>query len=755
MGTLVNLSTGGQRAVGIQRVYIKQTWAGGWLPLPESHCTEAAWCVSPTMPTATLVYDYGGVKNAGSPVYVIQTKLDILGWYVKVEMECEAASYMLWYGVVGHVEDHHYGIIPVNGVALASGQQTLHCYGLEKLLDGDSIADSFIDVDNEAGEWVNLPITFNEGGRPNRNDRLFVGGFANYVFEGRSIGTSATLRPTAQYWNTLYIINYLLGCKSPVESFRTRNWRIPFTLFQLNALVPVMDRPVVHQEGQTVLSILNRLLDRRRLRGFYVRVDVNVAGLGTDFVRLIPVLFNAEDIDTGIDDTDFIVGNEHPINLVYDYNENTTAIVRKSNVAKYDRIIVRGARRTSTCTMWVDTDYLQPAWTTTEEVAYETGASDEANYATWDLLEQQKRNAEVRAHESLSAVYSWFKIPDGWAGDVGDIASETLTHHVFIKDDGFAAPQYIHAVTCEPYLPLYEHVDYAGDEIADGTAEAPKHKIYRQPLVAFYMPTDLRWVAGNAIATLAEASGDADDEGTNVRWSASVRPQQDSRVIEVRVSGEQQHVIAATDFTPLDEDRDLGDYDYADQGMVCTICLQENRYAEGQYPADGTGDSANIDVRVGHIIYAGDAYRQDYVVPSTVVDIDDAGALVTTTGGYVRDDTDSLSAAARIAYEWWKQERVVITLVTTQITTYIPLGCLIETVGDWTVADNEHYETVNTVVTEVRIEWPKLEENHIAAPTMTIVTGAGELDPMTLLPREPRSRRTATAKVMAAREAKS
>jgi tetratricopeptide (TPR) repeat protein len=76
MGTLVNLSTGGQRAVGIQRVYIKQTWAGGWLPLPEAHCTEAAWCVSPTMPTATLVYDYGGVKNFGSPVYVRQVKLD-------------------------------------------------------------------------------------------------------------------------------------------------------------------------------------------------------------------------------------------------------------------------------------------------------------------------------------------------------------------------------------------------------------------------------------------------------------------------------------------------------------------------------------------------------------------------------------------------------------------------------------------------------------------------------------------------------
>jgi hypothetical protein len=335
------------------------------------------------------------------------------------------------------------------------------------------------------------------------------------------------------------------------------------------------------------------------------------------------------------------------------------------------------------------------------------------------------------------------------------VESETLTYHVFIKDDGFAAPQYIHGVVFEPYLPLYEHVDYSDDEIADGTAEAPKHKIYRQPLLAFYIPTDERWISGDSIATLAESSGDADDDGTNVRWSATIRPQQDSRVIEVRVSGEQQHVIADTDFTPLDEDRDLGDYDYASQLMVCTVTLRENRYAEAQYPADGTGDSANIDVLVGHIIYAGDAYRQDYVVPSTVVDIDDAGALVTTTGGYVRDDTDSLSVAARIAWEWWHQERIVITLVTTQLTTYIPLGCIIETVGDWTVVGNEHYETVNTVVTEVRIEWPRLEENHLAAPTMTIVTGAGELDPMTLLPREPRSRRTATAKVMAAREAKS
>jgi hypothetical protein len=144
-------------------------------------------------------------------------------------------------------------------------------------------------------------------------------------------------------------------------------------------------------------------------------------------------------------------------------------------------------------------------------------------------------------------------------------------------------------------------------------------------------------------------------------------------------------------------------------------------------------------MQYGFVIYAGDEYRQDYVAPSTVLDVETDGTLITSTGGgYVRDDTDKLNALARVAYEWWHQDRVVLSMATTQLTSDIQIGDFVETIGD---PLHGHYEAINTVVTEVSIRWPRLEVNQAEAPVMLITTGAGELDPMTLAPREPRTRK--------------
>jgi hypothetical protein len=169
--------------------------------------------------------------------------------------------------------------------------------------------------------------------------------------------------------------------------------------------------------------------------------------------------------------------------------------------------------------------------------------------------------------------------------------------------------------------------------------------------------------------------------------------------------------------------------------------VRDTRYAEGKYPDDGTDDSTQIDMQYGLVVYAGDSFRQDYVVPATVLDVETDGTLITSEGGYVRDDTDLLKSLARVTYEWWNQDRVILTLATTQLTSAIQPGYFIVDVGDSTVPNNGHYMHVNTVVSELRITWPRLEGNQLASPVMEIVTGAGELDPMTLAPKEPKASR--------------
>jgi hypothetical protein len=755
--TTVDFGANQVRSVGVQRVCLRKKWQDSWTLYYDVQCTEATWCLSPTMPTATLVSDYGWICGlaGGVQVYNRVAKLDVIGWYVKVTMETNtlAGDVNTWYGVVAGAEDEHRGVVTYNGMPLATGCQTIHCYGLEHLLDKEYLAESYVDVGEAAPKVFQVPITFNKDGKPNRNNRLQPPHDA-YCFEGQAYRLTGTDLLKPQWWSTRDIVKYLVEWMVPKDSFRTRNQRVPFFLWNawyLNG----KDHPVLEQEGQTVLSLLNRLIDRRRLRSFFLSVKVSdVPGI-IDFILVNVVPWNKDDIDTNIIGSEIVEGNPDRISLLYDYNQSTSAQLRKTQVNRYDRIIVRGARRTSTATFHVAADYLEAAWTAAEETAYEAAASGEAGYAGWDDLQKQQRNAEVRNAEELSAVYAWFKLPDDWGFQVAS-PSATNVYPVFVDEAGLLAKQYIHDVVFESSLPLYEHVDYSGAIIADGTAADPPIDIYRQPLVVFKIPTDARYVAGDAVSTLMESTGDAVADGKNFRWSAACRMQPETRTFEVRVSGEKQHVIAETDFTPLADDRDLGDFDYKNKEMLCTLTLRDNRYAEGKYPIDGAGDGTDIDQQFGFVIYAGDALRRDYVVPATVVDVDTAGALVVSNGGYVRDDTDLLNILARVAYEWWAQERTILTLSTSQLTSAIQVGKFIETIGDSTVVatmpdgsevQNQHYETVNTVVSELRITWPRLEGNQRGMPTMQFTTGAGELDPMTLMPPRAKTITRAQARI--------
>lgn len=731
MTTTITFAADQRQQVGQQYVYLKQKWQDSWVLYYDTHCLDATWCLSPSMPTATLTRDYGAVKGLVTSTYTSTAKLDILGWYVKVVMETDVAAgtYSTWYGTVSHQEDENKGLVTVGATTLATGTQTFHCYGLEKLLDTEYLSESWVDNGSTAPIVVQLPMTFNRGGQPNKNDRLISPMLAP-VFEGQSIDPAGTLRPAARWWSTYDIVAYLLAWATPKDSFRTRNARVPFEMVELWAL-PFADKPELEQEGHTVLSLLSRLIDRRRLRSFYLDVDTTRT---PNVVQLHIVPWNNTQIDTGISGADVLRPNTNIVELIYDQSQNTATSIRTTRTQRYDRIVIRGARRTSTATWVVDTGYLTPEWSSTEETAYENAASGVTGYSGWDTLKQQQRNAEVRASEELSAVFSWFKLPDTWAGQNLEVAT-TSTHIVFPSDVDATAveKQCIHEVMWENYIPLYEHVDYSGTKIADESFTNPRVKVYRTPKAFFKIPTDARWIAGDKIATLSEASGDPVNDGRSFRWSAHVYMQPESRTLEVRVSGEPQHVIAATDFTKLSADRDVGDWDYKSKKMAITATLRDNRYAEGKYPADGFGDTSFTDTQYGYVVYAGDAFRLDYVVPTTVIDVETDGTLITSTGGYVRDDRDLLNALARVAYEWWNQERVILTLSTTQLTSAIRPGYFVESVG---TVGTSHRQTVNTVISEVRIVWPLLDPGQMETPVMQVVTGAGELDPMTLAPRQ-------------------
>lgn len=726
------------RTVGQCRVYLKDNWGGAWVQYERVYATELTWSLAPSMPVATLMHFYGYVKDEWSTQYIARSKLDVNGWYVKVECDynTDPVDTVSWHGIVCQVEDTHEGLVTVDSLPRATGTQVLHCYGLEKLLDTEHIHESAVDVGDPAVIWSALPVTFNRDNFPNRAELSRFPGMTP-VFDGTSHGFGGNTR---HWWSTTTIVRYLLAWGTPKTNFAQHLTRIPYELYDWHGLLPSTDHPVLDQEGQTVLSLLHRLIDRRRLRSFYLSVDDTTT---PHTIRLEPVAWNVTDIFTPtITDFEKIKG-AHPLmhlTVNFDSSQSTSVVVRASEVAKYDRVIVRGARRTSTMTFAVDATHgLLPAWTASQESDYEAGASGAAGYAALDMLTQMQRNAEVRAKPTLQSVYSWFYLPDSWSRLAEDPVSLSV-HFAFVDDDGFEAFQNIQEVVFEPWLPLWEQEDYETVTVIDD----PAVRTWRAPYLVFESPLDERWVSADAIALLAESSSDQSevDDGDNYRWSATIRPQRDNKIVEINASGEPQHVIAHTDFTPLAVDRDLGNFDYRDKKMLATLTLRDNRFTEGVYPTDPYANTGLlVDEVYALVINAGEEYRRDYIVLGTVVDVDEEGDLVQSGGGYARDDTDTLSALAYIAYDWWHTTRMTLTLQTLDCNSFLSPGYIITTIGDSAVALNEHYQEVNTLITEARISWPTLSEGQREAPMLTIITSAAELDVMSILPPRVRDKK--------------
>lgn len=731
--TTVDFGSGGRRVVGPHYVYFRRRWTDSWTLYSEVDCTEAVWTVAPSINTATLTYDYGATKGLTSPAFSYSAPLDVQRWYVRVVFTTNTVTgeQANWYGVVSDVDDANGGLITLGGTTYASGRQTLYCHGMEKLLAMNDIRHSWVmntATDGTTSEMkVDLPIAFNAYGKPNRGRTKYGD---TYLFDNGPFWLSSTL-PDTDWWSTADIVEYLLTRLSPEGAADTDLQEVPFRIDAGDlTTLDGNDRPTVRQEGSTVLSLLYQLIDRRRMRSFYWDVT---GGIGRDYVWLKPFTFTEADITLEAGDT--IQQNTTQKAVIYDSDELTVAVDRQADTKKYDQIIARGARRRSVCTMYWEADRFENGWTSTQESTYEAGSSGATGYAGWDDRTKQTRNAETRSVPTLEPVYRWFAIPDDWDGTAG---YSTTDREVFLDDSDSGVDQYIHEVVIEDTLPLLEGVDYSTDLTSVTT---PKHQREMQPFAVFKRPGTSIYVRGTDIAQTADGAPD-DGDGDNPRWSATVNPQKlgkesDGRILEVNVVGEPQHVIAYTDFSGLTEDRDVGQWDYKDKKMLVTMALRDNRYAEGKWPEDVNVDDDNIDAMRRRVLYVGDEYLQDYVAADTVVDVDDDGGLVICNGGYINDDTDRLEDIAKIAYHWYSVDRNVIQITSYRLTNQLAVGTLITTVGDGTVTGNAHYQTVNSVVTEVRFSTPRLESGDLQQPLMHITTSCGEVDFAAMVPPKP------------------
>jgi hypothetical protein len=347
----------------------------------------------------------------------------------------------------------------------------------------------------------------------------------------------------------------------------------------------------------------------------------------------------------------------------------------------------------------------------------------------------------------LEDVFSLFEIPEAWDQKVGDGVNGVLSANRdrFFRNEVEAVDAYLPGVFLEQNCGLASGVDYGGTRIADyadGTLPSlgePDMEGEDATLIPWLAPMVFlarpgsdpeSWCRGEKLGDVDSVELGYDD----AKFSVSAQVPAKTRKVRFKVSGGPQHSIAAGESATNDGDNDTDQVVSYATNFLVTLAAKSGIRLLSEVPV---APEADREIIRRLVIDSGLPYHVVTVANHTVVDVDSDGNLVRSTGGiFCRpyDAKDRLNAIAQIAYEWYSVPHQSISLETTCLLgdDKINVGDLIHQIGDTTDSNNTHVREINSVVTEIRVEWPTVMGDTPPAPTMRIQTQAAELDPLAL-----------------------
>lgn len=695
------------RHAPVVTVYTREKWADEWTEQPRVYADRVRFGSSPEGSSAVLSVDVGAGWDDTNVSIQHFEPLDLLGHYVKVEVQRQdmiddgSGGLMLpvpfsWYGIITedggiregareyHVVDAGSSVGP--GVArVLLRTQVFQAVGLEIIFDKLYVDKSYVQSETEAGELtvVKLPLTFNEkhhyegsGNRTNFNV-IAPNGATCYAFS-RDL-------PSGVVWSTRDIVEYL------VAFFQPADWegetRLPIEIVDEGAILPDWDQPIVKVTGTTtVRQLLDKLLDRRRLLGWRITVNEETAPAT---IQIEVFSFVSTDIELPSGETQ--ASNPNKCVIDFDSALDVRASLTKSDRHYADQVIVRGARKRSCFSLSHDDGTLVSDWKASDEADYENGPTS--------LPEREKDQIraiiEYRRRDELRQVYAYFKVPDDWNFEVGNgtgggsSSSSDGGDKLPIDPDLDETREWIYRPGLRFMRELLKEMSTTRGE--DGAQDVP-------PPLAVIEVEDGTY---RLVDKLAETAGMIDSgHGKGRSWSASLRMRTHCPGVIVRVSGAQQLAIADSDFGGDDDTDDQPSrLDWKD--MIVTVAAEMFAHVEATYPADEDVEPAEQgDQKRVIVIDVDEAGRLDYVVPDTVISVDGSGDLVRHDGGYVRDDREWMRDMAKYVFTWYGTTRQAFRFEMQQVLDLLDVGQMITTVGT-----GELEEEVNSVVVGVTYDF--------------------------------------------------
>ena len=675
--------------------YVRSAWTtqaqpGEWVEAPDLECLQFSDVAAPGHGSATFVWRYGsqmrqavGTRPADSD-YVDLPRSGLMGWYVKVQ----TSTGIGWMGVIVDTADQRGG----SSGGVAEGVETLTAFALSFLLDQQPIRSSKVDA-----KLINDVIPFNGGA---------VTGSASRTADNRS-GTETEFTAENPFpWDAYRAIDYLLQEHAPKNA--AGDAVVPFQVEEVASLGYKL--PLIEYAGLTVWQAIALIVDRRRGLGFRIRVQWD-EDLENDVVALQAFTTHKTAID--LPDGSQLPANPVQTPLDLDGALNVLNLrLTDSALHRADRVIVRGERRGSVCTL--NSSKLDPDWTEEQLDEYNAARSADTGYDGLEDEEKARENAIFRASDRLRNVMCQWRLPDDWdfgsitggwvfpaVDPVVDLDLEQPDSENPDPDQSTLADVWIPALRIQPFLPMVPWVDYSGGIIQ---TDAQDEDDFIPALVWF----------GTELAERMDAEADVVEDGR--RWSVQTRAMQTAPGLRFEVVGGQQHFIAADLYVANGSYEALQDEQHVVQSTSwsATVYMQQPEFVMRQRPVEpSSGDvERQVEIRVPG------AYL-DWLMPGTRVAVshDDDGttSFVNAEGGWLRDDRERLDNIAALAWEYYRQSQKLLQLTYRAIDGTLAVGTLITQ-----LQEDGGTEDVNTVVTS----WQVQLRNNIT----TIRTAFSELD---------------------------
>lgn len=753
MATVRTLDTSSELVASAvrSRVAVSDILADEWEDVEHLHCERLDLRAAPQIDQCVMSFVYGPVAQAGTTEFTTYEPLELLGKFCRVTLEGagQDGDDVVWYGIIEVDDKEVYGSGATSNT-VPRGRQTLTAYGLLRLLERVYVRHSWVDMTQDGGlpsrrAKVGIGIPFNVSAydspfmeRGNRSQNHPVGDATDpYWFSNQPAWESD--------WSAWDAAEYLLyhhgptddGADDPDETNRVCNWTLSGIPAQLNWY-----DVSVNTDGRSVKSILDELIPARRGVGYVVEFDPTAHDGGfsprTDrgTCRLRIFTHTPETLTLDAEQGLLLPENDDQVSIDPQSGLDIDVRIVDSVSSKYDRVIVIGALRTSTCTLSLDPGQfqLEAGWTATLEADYLAGASAQAGYSTSDPLEQARDNTKARSQHKFRPVFRRWRLYRYWDGRVTDWEDTTQNKlHVFPKIDEYGnpiaraievtatadnvasnAPIHPNSIKFSPRLPLNDTQDFSGTALSDGplTWDNDDPPEYLGPLILL-RTEDTGTPSTDKYENLEVAADQSSNPLIFRRWSAGLTWTSRLPGFDLNVHGAPQHFIAgpaAAAMATLEAFINPMVETSADfRDIRVTVCLESTSHIA--YRVDIT--DLPIEGKPYSTLYinAPDC-RLDYLVPSTIVALS-GGNPQFADGGWIRDDRARLSAIANAAATWYGKERRSITIDVRRCFSFATIGMLIVDIG----TDYQKTTDVNSIVTgityDLRNQTTHIETSHM------------------------------------------